>query len=162
MSEISDVLDLLEFAPRRLAELANGRQAEDFTREPGPGEWPACELLAHLRASAETWGRYIAAMLERNQPTMRYVSPRTAIRRTKYQSTAFEPALEAFTREREDLVSRLRGLSEADWARGLTFTGKTRGSEQTVLSAARHIIDHERPHVLQVEWTLATVTGRTV
>lgn len=161
MSEISNVIELLEFGPQRLTNLASGRKVEDFTRAPAPGEWPACELLAHVRASAETWSRYIAAMLEREHPTVRYVSPRTFIRRTDYQATAFEPALDQFRRERAGLVARLGGLSEAEWTRGLTFTGKTRGAEETVLGAATHIVEHERPHLLQLELTLSAVAGRT-
>lgn len=160
MSEPTEVLKLLAFTPARLAELATGCESDAFTREPSPGEWPACEILAHLRAGAQTWGGYITAMLEADHPTKRYVSPRSLIRPTNFQATPFEPALKAYTSQRAELIATLAALSEAQWARGASFTGRARGAGQTVLSAAENIVAHERPHLLQLEQTLAAVTGR--
>ncbi len=38
-----------------------------------------------------------------------------------------------------------------DWLRGATFTGTTKGREQTVLSYAQRMVQHEIEHCEQIE-----------
>ena len=49
------------------------------------------------------------------------------------------------------------GIGLADWSRGATFSGTTRGREQTILSYARRIVEHEREHREQIEATVRAV-----
>jgi hypothetical protein len=45
----------------------------------------------------------------------------------------------------------LRPLPISGWARGATFTGTTRGREQTVLSYAQRMAEHETIHLTEIE-----------
>jgi len=91
------------------------------------------------------------AMIAQDHPTLRYVSPRTWIRKTDYLELEFHQSLVAFTRQREELVKSLEPLAITDWSRGATFTGTTKGREQTVLSYAQRMTQHENEHCEQIE-----------
>ena len=83
---------------------------------------------------------------------MRYVSPRSWMRKPAYADPAFPSALESFTQERQKLVKTLLGLDGADWARPGTFTSTSaRQRRQTVFSYAERIVNHEQPHLEQIE-----------
>jgi hypothetical protein len=92
------------------------------------------------------------AMLTQHNPTQRYQSPRVFMKKPKYQNQEFAAALEAYTQERQKLVKVLTTLDAAGWARPGTYTGVTpRHRNQTVLSLANRIVDHEQPHLEQIE-----------
>jgi len=93
-------------------------------------------------------------MLSQDHPTLRYVSPRTWLRKTDYPAQEFHISLQAFTRQRDELLKLLTPLTLEDWSHGATFTGTTRGREQTVFSYARRIVDHETQHLDQIEEVL--------
>ena len=64
----------------------------------------------------------------------------------------FNAALEAFTQERQKLLKALTDLDEAAWLRRGTFTGvSARQRGQTVLSYSDRIVNHEQPHLDQIE-----------
>jgi len=90
-------------------------------------------------------------MLQQAHPTMRYVSPRTWMRNTDYLSLPFPISLQGYAAQRAELLSVLRPLPASGWARGATFTGTTRGREQTVLSYAQRIAEHETIHLAEIE-----------
>lgn len=91
-------------------------------------------------------------MITQDNPIMRYVSPRSWMRKPEYRDQEFHAALESFTEERQNLVKSLADLNEADWARRGTFTGASpRQRDQTVLSYSGRIVNHEQPHLDQVE-----------
>src|SRR4051812_47872136 len=124
-SEIGELLRLLATTAEHLEALSRGLDDEYLGHSPGEGQWSANEILAHLRACADVWGGSIWSMIEREHPTLRYVSPRTWIRKTAYPSQPFSESFEAFAAQRAALVRMLGGLDQADWARGATFTGTT-------------------------------------
>ena len=154
--EIESLLRALEDTPRHLAALAGDLDDSQLRRRPRDDAWSANEILAHLRACADVWGGSIVTMIERDDPTLRYGSPRTWIRKTDYPEQPFRQSLQAYAAQRDDLVQRLRALDPADWWRGATFTGTTRGREQTILSYTRRIVEHEWEHRKQIEATLTT------
>jgi hypothetical protein len=153
-AEVDKLLRSLEAVPRHLASLIAGLDDARLRRRPRIDAWSANDVLAHLRACADVWGGSIATMIERDHPTPRYVSPRTWIRKTSYPELAFQPSLEAYAAQRDDLVRSLRSLAIGDWARGATFTGTTRGRAATILGYVRRIVAHEREHLEQIEATL--------
>jgi hypothetical protein len=57
-------------------------------------------------------------------------------------------------------VQSLKALSTEDWSRGATFTGTTRGREQTIFSYAQWIVDHEAEHLAQLETILQAIPTR--
>jgi uncharacterized damage-inducible protein DinB len=147
---IDVLVSSLADTPRRLAALTHDVDDARLRRRPGEGVWSVNDVLAHLRACADVWGGSILLMIDRDHPTVRYVSPRTWISKTTYAEQAFHQSLRAFASQRDDLVRTLRALPRAHWSRGATFTGTTRGREQTILSYARRIVDHERAHCEQI------------
>ena len=147
-SEIDKLLKQLTETPGRIASLSQGVEGERLHFR-GDAAWSANDILAHLRACHDVWGKAILAMISKDHPTLRYVSPRTWIRKTDYPELEFGVSLEAFAGQRNELLKSLKALELVDWSRGATFTGTTRGREQTVLSYARRIAEHESEHCEQ-------------
>ena len=149
--QIEQVFKLLSSTPRLLASLSKGLDESRLRFRPDEDAWSANDVLAHLRACADVWGKSILAMLAQDHPTLRYVSPRAWIKKTDYPQQEFRPSLEAFTQQRLELIDRLSVLEPKDWSRGATFTATTRGREQTVLSYAGRMAHHESDHCSQIE-----------
>ena len=155
-SESHAILAELVATPKQIARIARGRSEAALHRQPAPGAWSARDIVAHLRACAEVWGRSIDRMIAEDHPTIRYVSPRGWIKKTDYLSQSFSESLRAFAQVRGGLVDTLRGLDAVGWSRRATFTGTTLGREATVLSYAKRIADHELQHLVQLRRTLGT------
>ena len=155
-SEIQAVLKALSETPKQIARITRGGRERALHRKPAADAWSAQEIVAHLRACAEVWGRSIDRMLEEDHPTIRYVSPRGWIKKTDYLRQTFRDSLREFSRRRVVLVGTLRGLDAIHWSRPATFTGTTRGRKATVLSYAQRIADHEVRHLDQLRRTVRT------
>lgn len=150
-AEIKSVLDLLAQAPKQIASASQGHDNSRLTVSPVPEAWSANDILAHLRACADVWGKSILAMISQDHPTLRYVSPRTWMRKTNYPSLEFDVSFAAFTKQRNELLQSLKALAIEEWSRGATFTGTTRGREQTILSYAQRLAHHEGEHLQEIE-----------
>jgi uncharacterized damage-inducible protein DinB len=155
-SEINAVLTALSDTPQQIAQIARGCSDQQLHRKPAADAWSAQEILAHLRACAEVWGRSIDRMLSEDDPKIRYVSPRGWIKKTDYLQQGFRDSLQAFAQARVRLVETLSEFEAIDWSRGATFTGTTLGREATVLSYAQRIADHEAGHLDQLRRTIGT------
>lgn len=142
---------MLAEAPPRIAARTAGLTREQLHAAPAPGEWSVNDILAHLRACADVWGRTIATMLAQNTPTIRTISPRTWIKKTDYPEQEFHPALHAFTTQRGALLADLEALAPGDWSRAATMTGAGKPFTLTVHSYAQALAEHERPHIKQIE-----------
>lgn len=151
-AEIEAVLKLLAATPRRIASVSRGLKSARLHSRTEAEPWSANDILAHLRACAEVWGNSMLMMMTHDHPTMRYVSPRTWIKKTDYLEQEFPAALRAFTQQRTTLLKWLKALAIQDWSRGATFTATTaRGREQTIFSYALRLANHEQPHCEQLE-----------
>jgi uncharacterized damage-inducible protein DinB len=148
---IEHLLTMLAEAPQRIAALTADLPPARLHATPSEDEWSANDILAHLRACADVWGGSIVTMVREDHPTIRAISPRTWIRDTDYADRAFRPSFGAYSQQRTELVAFLEALTPEEWARGGTFTGAGRILERTVLSEASAIVNHERPHVNQIE-----------
>ncbi len=150
--DISRILELLTQAPLRLETATHGLQTTRLYHRSDVEPWSVSDILAHLRASSDVWGNSIIAMITRDNPTLRYVSPRSWMRKPRYLEQEFDAALEAFAQERQKLVKVLADLDEAGWVRRGTFTGvSARQRDQTVVSYSDRIVNHEQPHLDQIE-----------
>ena len=147
---VEQVLTLLAQTPQRIAALTDGLAPTQLQAPPGPDEWSANDVLAHLRACADVWGDCIAAIIAEDRPTLRAVNPRTWIRRTDYREQEFRPSLRAFAAQRTELLALLEPLTPEGWARAATVTGAGAVLERTVLSYADWLAHHERPHIKQI------------
>lgn len=156
-AEIAAALALLAEGPRRIAAMTEPFDDSALQARPDEEAWSVNEILAHLRACGDVWGKNITTMLAQEHPTIRHLSPRTRMRKTDYHTWEFRPSLQAYVEQRQALLQTLRRLEAEEWLRGATFTGIRRGQEQTVLSHAQRIVNHEAPHLEQIEQVLHTV-----
>ena len=148
---------MLAAAPPRIAALTDGLAPALLHTPPAPDERSANDVLAHLRACADVWGRSMLTMLAQDRPTIRAISPRTWIRKTDYPEQEFGPSLHAFATQRAELLAVLELLAPEAWSRAATMTGAGKPLEQTVLSYAQGLALHERPHVKQIERIVQTM-----
>ena len=138
----------LAAVPKLIAGSLAGHDDARLTWRADEKTWSASDLLAHLRSCQEVQGKWIMAMLDRDNPTLRAVSPRSKFR--KYVDRDVTVSLKEFAEERAALVKRLRSLDEADWKRTLTFTGASpRSTIATVTSCAWGLVQHEKGHLQQ-------------
>lgn len=148
---------MLAATPERLAALTAGLPPEQMAAPPAPGEWSARDVLAHLRACADMWGRYIEIILTNDRPTFKAVNPTTWIKQTDYLALEFLPSLRAFTSQRAVLLGVLTPLAPAAWERTATVTGAGKPRERSVYSYALWLANHEQPHLRQIERALSAV-----
>jgi hypothetical protein len=149
-ADIAQFLDLLAEAPRRIEsatrELPETRLMVRTPEEP----WSVSDILAHLRASADVRGKYINAMLAQEQPVMRYISPRTYIKKTNYLDLPFAESFQAYRKQRTELLKTLKGLSLKEWSRAATIKERP----ETVFSYTLYLTGHESAHCAQIEGLL--------
>lgn len=148
--DIREALRLLKQTPQHFKRTASGLTEAQLRQRPDEKEWSVNEVLAHLRGAADVQGRWIAKMLSEETPTIRYVSPRTGMRKGNYVAYAFEASLREFTRQRLALVKTLSALKNQGWTRSASFTGTSPGWTQTVLDVATGIVRHEESHFEQI------------
>lgn len=148
---IHTFLDILAETPRRIDLASRDIENVRLHFKPDQKTWSANDILAHLRACADVWGRSISAMLEQDHPTLRYVSPRTWVKKTDYPRLEFRASLLAFTGQRNELLKLLEPLAFEGWSRGASFTDTTPGRHDTVFSYARRMALHESDHCEQIE-----------
>ena len=145
------ILTLLAETPRRLASLTAGLPPAQLVVSPAPGEWSARDVLAHLRACADMWGKSIAVILSQDRPTIKAVNPTTWIKQTDYRQQEFQPSLQAFTAQRLQLLAVLHPLAPEFWSRTATVMGAGKPLQRTVYSYAQRLANHERSHFRQFE-----------
>lgn len=155
--ETNNVLELLATTPPRIALLSQNAASSNLYFRPNPNTWSGNDVLAHLRACADVWGKSISEMIIKDVPQLRYISPRSWIRKTDYLKQNFQESLRAFTSQRSELLLILKDLEIKDWSRSATFTGTTKGREQTVFSYSCRMAEHEDKHCVQIEKVLKLV-----
>jgi DinB superfamily len=158
---IEQILAMLADAPARLAQLTEGLTPAQLWLPPEPGEWSARDVLAHLRACADVWGKCIAIILREDRPTIKAVNPTTWIEQTDYRQIEFQPSLQAFTAQRLDLLAGLKPLPPEAWSRKATVIGAGKPLERTVYTYAQWLANHEHSHYRQIEKIASAVrTGQ--
>ena len=148
---IEQILTMLAATPARLAELTEGLPPARLLASPEPGEWSARDVLAHLRACSDMWGKYIGVILSEDRPTIKAVNPTTWIKQTDYCEQEFKPSLQAFTTQRAGLLAVLQTLTPDAWSRTATVTGAGKPRERTVYTYAQWLANHERSHFKQID-----------
>jgi uncharacterized damage-inducible protein DinB len=154
---IEQNLTILAATPSRIADLTEGLPPAQLLTPPKPGEWSARDVLAHLRACADMWGKCIAAILSEDHPTMKAVNPTSWIKQTNYREQEFQASLEAFTAQRAELLAVLKPLPPEAWSRMATVTGAGKPRERSVHTYAQWLANHERSHIKQIERIVNTL-----
>ncbi len=96
--ETIQILERLAQAPVRLENATRGVQPARLLLRSEEEPWSVGDILAHLRACSDVWGGSIEAMLTQDNPTQRYVSPRSFMDKPRYQDQEFEAALKSSLR----------------------------------------------------------------
>ena len=148
---------MLAAAPSQITEVTTGLTEAQLHAAPDPEEWSANEVLAHLRSCADVWGNCIVTILEQDRPTLRAVNPRTWIKKTDYLEQKFQPSLQAYTLQRDELLAILEPLKPKSWLRSSIVTGAGKTLERTVHTYAESIAIHERPHLKQIARIASTM-----
>ncbi len=145
------VIELLQTTPRHLASAVGGLGEKELRWKPTAESWSVNEILAHLRACADVWGEAIGRILQQDHPTIRHVSPRTWIRKTNYLSLDFQVSFREYGRQRDELLQVLQSLRPEEWQRRATVKAATKLREETVLSYAGRLANHEAGHCAQID-----------
>ena len=154
---IEQNLTKLAATPVRIADLTEGLSPTQLLTPPEPSAWSARDALAHLRACADMWGKYIATILSENHPTFRAVNPTSWIKQTNYREQAFHPSLQAFTAQRAELLGVLQPLAPEAWMRTALVMGAGKPRERTVQTYALWLANHEQSHIRQIERIVTTL-----
>ena len=151
------LLTMLAGTPPRLADLTEGLSPAQLLTPPEPGEWSARDVLAHLRACSDMWGKYIVVILSQDRPTFKAVNPTTWIKQTDYRQQEFQPSLLAYTAQRAELLAVLKPLAPEAWSRMATVMTAGRPRQRTVYTYAQWLANHERMHIKQIERMVNTM-----
>jgi len=149
--KIEELLRMLAEMPALLVDLTEGLTEDGLTAVPEPDEWSVRDVLAHLRACSDVWGKYIVLILNEENPTFKAVNPTTWIKKTDYREQSFKSSLLAFTAQRAELLAVLKPLAPDAWTRTATVTGSSKLRERTVYTYAQWLANHERSHVRQIK-----------
>jgi uncharacterized damage-inducible protein DinB len=145
------IMTYLAETPVRLAGFTEGLTPDQLLATPEPGEWSARDVLAHLRACSDMWGKYIGIILGEERPTFTAVNPVTWIKKTSYRELEFHALLQAFTDQRAELLTVLESLAPEAWSRSATVTGAGKPRKRTVYTYAQWLANHERSHMKQIQ-----------
>ena len=148
---IQQILSMLAENPLRIAAITAGLAPDQLRATPNFDGWSANEILAHLRACADVGENCIQAMLAQDGPTIRYINPRSWIKKTDYREQEFQPSLHAFTVQRADLLAGLKPLAREDWSRSATLMGEGRVLVRTVEFYGQWLANHEQAHFEPLE-----------
>jgi hypothetical protein len=148
---IEQILALLADAPSRIAGITAGLSPAQLLDAPAPGEWSVRDVLAHLRACSDMWGKYMIQIIHEDRPTIKAVNPTTWIKQTDYLEQDFQPSLQAYTAQRAGLLQVLDPLPPDAWYRAAVVTGGGKPRERTVYDYALWLANHEQTHIRQID-----------
>lgn len=147
-SVYAPVVDALERAPSLVVPLVREVPAAILKRRPAPGKWSAHEHACHLAAVHPLFFDRLDLMLSQEHPAIRPYLPDQDDPDDALLHVDLDEALARFQRDRARLVSRLRALSPADWARTAEHGEYNRYS---VFVMFRHVAMHDLLHSYRIE-----------
>ena len=145
--DVERFLRLLREAPIRITVATDGVDAARLRERTADEPWSVNDILAHVRAAADTRERFISKMSTGKNETLTYHSPRSELRKTNYVDLSFAENLAAFRAQRVSLVERLESSPMEDWSRGSLI----RNRPETVASYVGYLTEHETTHCEQIE-----------
>ena len=156
---IEQIQSMLADAPLRLAGLTEALTPAQLVTPPEPGEWSARDVLAHLRACADMWGKYMLLILNEDRPVFKAVNPTTWVKQTNYRELEFQLSLQAYTTQRAGLLNVLKPLRPEDWTRSATALTAGKPRQRSVYTYGQWLANHELIHVKQIERIANTMRG---
>lgn len=146
--EIPEVIEALANTPVWMRMAIDGLPPEAVAWPPGPDEWSAADLLAHVRASdAVLSPRVFQLLIRPSAPLAGFDERRWALVAGR-ANVPISGQLTAFQLHREELVGVLRTLTPNEWQ--LTGAHETRGA-LSIRDIATELASHELEHRAQLE-----------
>ena len=154
---VEEILRQLRGGPLQIETLTAKLSSADFYRRPVPDQWSINDNLAHLRAAADVWGKYMGRIVAEDNPTFTGINPRAHMRKTDYPELEFAPSFRAFSEQRDALMAMLDALPGAGWERTATVKVYGQPFEFTVHYYGDKLAGHEAVHLLQIAGVVASL-----
>ncbi len=151
-SEIEQVTDLLANNLQRIIQASAGVDDARLHWRPDAKSWSANDILAHVRACTDVWGKSVHRILTEENGSQTHISPRTWMRKTNYLDLDYHVSLQTFVQQRQDFLELLEPLTPTDWARSASVNG--RKEPITVFGRVQGMALHESEHCTQLEMLL--------
>jgi hypothetical protein len=152
------ILAALAAGPRHLALALHDHEDADLARPPAPGEWSAVQALEHLLYSEALLATRIDRLLTEDEPDLAAAAVWANTNASDEGSAVTGDTASAVAARvsalRHATVTRLAGLSDADWGRG---GNHPEWGRVTVLGQAAYFARHEASHLAQL---VAAAQGR--
>lgn len=148
MNTISSVIIALENAPAIVIPLVREVPVNLLKRRPQPSRWSAHEHACHLAAVHELFFARLKLMLSNPQPVIKPYLPDEDDEDDALLKMDLDEALERYASERQELVKRLKGLTDDDWQKTAEH-GEY--NHYSVFIMFRHLAMHDMLHAYRIE-----------
>lgn len=142
------IIASLERAPALIVPLVREVPPGILKRRPKPAKWSAHEHACHLAGVHPRTSARLDLMLAEDTPRITPYLPHLDDTDGALLKVDLCEALERFSRERQNLVGRLRTLSAPDWERKAEHGEYTHYS---VFIMFRHLMMHDMFHAYRIE-----------
>ena len=149
-SEIQTYLGIISETPERIRLLVKGLDEDRLRYRTDAKSWSVNGILAHLRSCADLWTHSIYAMLAEKEPSFSDINERKWAKVTRYEEMPFHLSFQAYSMQRENLVSVLKDLPFNSWERSAIIFER----RHTVFTQTRRLAKHESEHLEQIEGLL--------
>ena len=148
MNNLDVVVTSLERAPAIIVPLVREVPQAILKRRPKPGKWSAHEHACHLATIHPIMLARLDSMLTEQMPRIVPYFPSSDEENGALLNVDLDEAMERFSRDRQRLVQRLRGLSAEDWQRTADHGEYT---QYSVFIMFRHLAMHDMLHAYRIE-----------
>ena len=148
MTSAAAVVEALERAPDLVVPLVRSADPSVLKRRPSAGRWSIHEHACHLAQVHPIFVERLEGMLRAERPVIRSYDPGRDDDPDALMALDLEASLQRFVADRAALVSRLRRLSERDWARTAEHDEY---NAYSVFIMFRHLALHDLFHAYRIE-----------
>lgn len=152
-SDPSQSVAALQATGRSLLSLVSGASAEALSRQPGPGEWSAAQVLGHLADAEMVYGVRLRMVLTQPEPTLVAYDEGTWADRFGPLEEDVRDTLARWRAVRDSNVRVLMSVGESEWGRAGHH--QERGRE-TLADLVTVMAAHDRNHLDQMRRALAS------
>jgi len=145
------VLDELGAIPLRLREAVSRADASSLMRAPAPGEWPAFQVVCHMRDAALVYAARFRWIVFDEDPFLPNYNEDNWVAASRDTVDDLPAILDELAASRSDMIRVLRRLPDEAWTR----TGRHEVIGPVALEPyVRHQLAHDRAHLAQLEAAL--------
>jgi len=148
MKQSNVIIASLERAPEIVLPLVREVPEAILKRRPRPGKWSAHEHACHLAAVHPLMSSRLDLILAESAPRIKPYLPHVDDEEDALLKVDLDEAMGRFSRERRQLIDRLKMLSTEDWQRTAEHGEYTHYS---VFIMFRHLAMHDMFHAYRIE-----------